>query len=188
MRRSARNVPRKDYKLFAAGKPQPSEAPLVPPPPPSPPPALPRIPTPPPPATSATPPPSPSATPSPTPPPSPPTLPRGQKLSEKEELQLVKRLYLDVQFRGSFSGVKTMQREIFLAKGRHIPLDIVAKALKEIPMYLMHMRPVRNFKVASFSLTTVGECVQGIVSQLLEPSFIHQFGGTKTKPHKKTKT
>lgn len=157
MRRSSRNVVRKDYKLLSEGKPQPSTAAAASPPP-SPPPPPPQSPTP---ASPSPTPSSASSSPSPTPPASPATPPPGEKLSERQQIQLIRRLYLNVQFRGSFSGVKTMKREVFLTKGQDIPLSVVAKALREIPSYIMHLRPPQNFKTAHMDTTTIGESVQG---------------------------
>lgn len=175
VRRSNRNQVRKDYKLLSQGKEQksgignvrenesetnPEHLPVLPSQSSSDSPELTRAsaspsPLSPPPGES---PPSPSASPSTSLPPSPPS---REKLTVEQQLALVRRLYLDPKFVGSFSGIKIMQREIFLTQHQHIPLNIVAQALRSIPMYLMEMKPIRKYPVAKFDVFTRGEVVQG---------------------------
>ena len=84
-----------------------------------------------------------------------------KKLTEKEQFSLVRQLYLDPAFKGSFAGIKIMQREIFLQEHQHVPLIVVAKALRTIPTYLMHMKPIRKYPIATYDVFTIGENVQG---------------------------
>jgi hypothetical protein len=82
-------------------------------------------------------------------------------LTEEEKFDLVRNLYLDETFPGSFSGVINMERQIFLIKHIYISRKIIAKALRSIPSYLMHLSPVRKYPTGHFEATTIGENVQG---------------------------
>jgi hypothetical protein len=161
MRRSSRQILRPNYKLLSQGKPQTfaavaKEASLSPSPPPTrslTPPLPPRSPTPPPPRS-----PTPARSPSPQPPS--PTPGSGQKLTEQEQMMLVRKLYLSPEFSGSFSGVRRVQREIFLTQGIHVPFNLVSRSLRAIPSYLQHLRKVRHYPMARYEVTTIGEAVQ----------------------------
>jgi hypothetical protein len=169
MRRSSRNVEQpKNYKLFADGKlnlttgkhsdsnePQVKKKKVVVVPSPAtpepvPPPSSPR-----PESSTAWP------SPPPTPPPSPPPPDGENNLSEEDQVALVRRLWLDPRFAGSFTGAKTMAREVFLKTRQKIPMDVVYKALRTVPTYLTHLRPIRQYEVAHYNVSTVGEVVQG---------------------------
>jgi hypothetical protein len=82
------------------------------------------------------------------------------------KFELVRKLFLDESFPGSFSGIRNMQRQIFLAKHIHIPINIIARALRSIPSYVMHLSPVRKFPTGHFEATTLGQNVQGTYSAL----------------------
>jgi hypothetical protein len=86
----------------------------------------------------------------------------GTVLTEKGQFDLVRQLFLNKDFPGSFSGIRNMQRQIFLARKIHIPINVVASALRSIPAYLMHLSPVRKFETGHFETTTIGENVQGL--------------------------
>jgi hypothetical protein len=154
MRRSTRNVDRKDYKLLSEGKTAPPVKETVLPS--TPPPPLPAAPPSPVPSTTSA---GETTTPPTTPPPPPP--PADLSLPEKDQIDLVRKLYLDVKFPGSFSGGKIMQQEVFLKTGLNIPIEVVYKALQTIPTYLTNMRPIRKFPVAKYDVFTMGEVVQG---------------------------
>jgi hypothetical protein len=81
--------------------------------------------------------------------------------SRDDQIALVRRLYLETKFQGSFSGIKVMKREIFLKTNMHVPVNVIAEALRSIPTYLMHMKPVRKYPVAQYDVSTIGEVVQG---------------------------
>jgi hypothetical protein len=60
-------------------------------------------------------------------------------------------------------GIKTMQKAIFLRKHIHIDINVVARALKEIPSYLYHLVPRRKNQLVGHQETfTIGENVHGL--------------------------
>jgi hypothetical protein len=78
-----------------------------------------------------------------------------EKLTERQQMDLVKRLYKDVKFSASFSGnicnvilyfavplftfhsgISNLQRAIFLEKQIHISKRVIVKAVNEIPSYI----------------------------------------------------
>jgi hypothetical protein len=83
-------------------------------------------------------------------------------LTDQQKFELVRLSFLDRDFPGSYSGIKNMQRQLFLIKHIHVPISIVAKALRSIPAYLMHIVPVRRFETGHYEATTIGENVQGL--------------------------
>lgn len=68
-----------------------------------------------------------------------------KKLTVEEMSALVKQRYLDRREAGGFSGVNTLQREIFLETGVFVPQHIVTSVLLGIPVYVNHVRPIRRF-------------------------------------------
>lgn len=85
----------------------------------------------------------------------------GEQLTEEQQLDLVKDLYQNPVFRGSFAGIQTMKRELFLQYGLHIPISIVSQAMRSIPSYLMHQIPIRrNQLTAHYQVFTMGETLQ----------------------------
>lgn len=85
-----------------------------------------------------------------------------EKVSAEDEMvDFVKNEYLNQSFSGSYSGIKNLQREIFLKKKVYVPLTMVAKSLKQIPSYLMHLSGKRNNPRAHYDVDTIGETVQG---------------------------
>lgn len=87
---------------------------------------------------------------------------RDAALSDEEQYQLVRRLFLDKRFPGSFSGIRTMQREIYLRRHIHVNINIIVRALRSIPSYLYHLTPVRRNQPTGHEETfTIGENMQG---------------------------
>jgi hypothetical protein len=89
-------------------------------------------------------------------------------LTEAQKIALVKRLYRDVNFSGSFSGINNMQRSIFLEKGIHVRRALVNKALNEIPTYVQHLRPIRKFERSHYNVTAFGEVCQADIAYMFD--------------------
>jgi hypothetical protein len=89
---------------------------------------------------------------------------KGNQLSEMEQVDLVRRLYKDINFSASFSGVNNLQRAIWLEKRIHITRSVITKALKTIPTYLQHMRPIRKFDRSKYNVTAFGEVCQADIA------------------------
>ena len=208
MRKSSRSGPRIDYLKLSSGKPQtapPATAAAAPPPPPPPLPLPPRQPSPPPP-----PPPPPAAEEEPPvvkavtkqKPPEPPRE-GGEKRAEwlhkkrqtdrtdREAVELIKKMYKQTSFSGSFSGIQSLQRAIWADKGLHISQRLIQKAVNEvclkrqlhaaasdnvpfqIPSYVQHLRPIRRFPRAHYSVSSLWQLVQA------DLAFMHDYNGYK---------
>jgi hypothetical protein len=89
-------------------------------------------------------------------------------LKEEEKINLVKRLYKDIKFSGSFSGINNMQRSIFLETGTHLSRSLIHKALNEIPTYVQHLRPVRTLERSKYKVTAFGEVCQADIAYMFD--------------------
>ena len=93
----------------------------------------------------------------------PPSLDQASKTdADHSELEaMVRNLYLNSQFTAAFSGIRNMQKEIFLQNKVHVPLDVVARALRSVPSYLMHLtNKQKKAPTAHYDVFTIGELVQ----------------------------
>jgi hypothetical protein len=88
--------------------------------------------------------------------------------SEAGKIALVKQLYRDINFSGSFSGINNMQRSIFLEKGIYISRSLINKALNEIPTYVQHLRPIRKFERSKYKVTAFGEVCQADIAYMFD--------------------
>ena len=70
------------------------------------------------------------------------------------------KLYKDPKFAGSFSGVKTLRDFLYAEKNELIPEKRLYNILKQDPLYLMHMKPVRKFPVRPYDVQSFGNTVQ----------------------------
>lgn len=76
----------------------------------------------------------------------------GEKhLTVEQMTALVQRKYSERSYAGSYAGINTLQREIFLEQGIWVPQDLVTSALNKIKVYVEHVRPIRRFQRGSYS-------------------------------------
>jgi len=57
-------------------------------------------------------------------------------MTDRQKMDLVKKLYRQLDFSASFSGIVNLQRAIFLEKGLHISRKLISLAVNEIPSYV----------------------------------------------------
>jgi len=74
-------------------------------------------------------------------------------LSDSEILRLAN----DKNFSGSFSGVRTLQKMLFLQFHQKIPLQRLYSIMKKSPDYLMNLRPVRQFMRRHYRVYSFGQ-------------------------------
>ena len=77
-------------------------------------------------------------------------------MSDKEIIKL----YKDPKFHGSFSGVRTFCDSVFAEKGVKLSIKHVYDVLKTDPLYLMEMKPIRNFPRRSYDVQSYGNLCQ----------------------------
>lgn len=65
------------------------------------------------------------------------TAPEADPTTLEGKIQLVKKLYKDINFSGAYSGIQTFQRCLLSQKGIHISQTIIAQALNQFPNYVM---------------------------------------------------
>jgi len=79
--------------------------------------------------------------------------PKGGLLSDSEILRLAN----DKTFSGSFSGVRTLQKMLFLQFHQKIPMQRLYNIMKKSPDYLMNLRPVRQFTRRHYRVYSFGQ-------------------------------
>lgn len=85
----------------------------------------------------------------------------------------IKSLYLDPQFPGSFSGIKTFKLFLASDKGEHVSEKRLYAIIKTIPTYLMHQKPQRDYPRRSYDVRYFGQIVQ------MDLAFMHPWNGFK---------
>lgn len=83
-----------------------------------------------------------------------------QPKSEEEEIALVQKLYKDLSFSGSFSGIQTLRRCILKEKGINVSQRIVAKALNLFPSYVTHLNAIKSYPTSHYHVTALGQLMQ----------------------------
>jgi hypothetical protein len=83
-----------------------------------------------------------------------------ERLIERQQMDLVKKLYKDLSFSGSYSGISNLQRTIFLEKGLHLSKNLITKAVNEIPTYVQHLRSRKKFERSHYDVSAFGEVCQ----------------------------
>lgn len=78
------------------------------------------------------------------------------------------RLWRDINFSGSYRGVKTFQILLKTDLNIDIPESRLYKVLKQDHIFLIHSRPKRNFDRRHFDLNYYGELVQADLAYMFE--------------------
>lgn len=86
------------------------------------------------------------------------------EISDKEIL----RLWRDINFSGSYKGVKTFQLLLKTDLNLDIPERRLYNVLKNDPVFLIHLKPKRNFERRSFDLNYYGEVLQSDLGFMFE--------------------
>jgi hypothetical protein len=89
-------------------------------------------------------------------------------LSEREQIDLVKTLYRDINFSGAFSGISNLHKTILLEKGIFISKPLIAKAVNEIPSYVQHLRPIRKVQRSKYDVNSFGELCQADIAYMYD--------------------
>jgi hypothetical protein len=55
-----------------------------------------------------------------------------EELSERQQIDLVKKYYKQVGFSGSFSGIQSLQRALWSEKALHVSQNLIRKAVNEV--------------------------------------------------------
>lgn len=86
-------------------------------------------------------------------------------LSDQEILDL----YQNVDFHGSFSGARNFQMFLKMDKNEDVPLKKIYCLLKQLPLYIMNQKRIRNFPRRKYNVTSFGQCCQADLAEM--PSF-----------------
>lgn len=78
------------------------------------------------------------------------------------------KLWRDINFSGSYRGVKTFQILLKTDLNIDISEERLYSVLKKDSIYLIHARPKRNFDRRKFDLNYVGELVQSDIAYMFE--------------------
>lgn len=79
-----------------------------------------------------------------------------ETLSDSEIL----RLAYDKDFSGSFSGIRTLQKMLFLQYHQKIPIQRLYNIMKKSPEYLMNLKPVRQFTRRHYQVYSFGQLLE----------------------------
>ena len=77
-------------------------------------------------------------------------------LTDQEILQL----YKDPKFAGSFSGVRIFRDFLYGEKHELVSVKRLYSILKQDPIYLQHMKPIRKFPIRHYDVQSFGNTVQ----------------------------
>lgn len=80
----------------------------------------------------------------------------SSNLSDSDILRLAN----DKNFAGSFSGVRTLQKMLYLEYHEKIPLQRLYNVMKKLPDYLMNLKPVRQFTRRHYQVYSFGELME----------------------------
>jgi len=85
-----------------------------------------------------------------------------QDVSDKTIIEL----WRSPQFSGSYRGIKTFKRVLKTDLDIDISETRLYNILKKDPVYLIHLKPARNFERRHLSVNNYGELVQGDIAQM----------------------
>ena len=86
----------------------------------------------------------------------------GEKISDKT----INELWRSPQFSGSYRGIKTFKRVLKTDLDIDISESRLFNILKKDPVYLIHLKPARNFERRHISVNNYGELVQADIAQM----------------------
>ena len=90
--------------------------------------------------------------------------------SEKNDGQISDKTILSLwrspEFSASYRGIKTFKRLLKTDLDIDISESRLYSILKQDPVYLIHLKPARNFKRRHLSVNNYGELVQGDIAQM----------------------
>lgn len=78
------------------------------------------------------------------------------------------KLWRDVNFSGSYRGVQTFQVLLKTDLNIHISSKRLYNILKKDPIFLLHLKPQRNFPRRKFDLSYYGQLIQSDVGFMFE--------------------
>ena len=85
-----------------------------------------------------------------------------QDVSDKTIIEL----WRSPQFSGSYRGIKTFKRVLKTDLDIDISETRLYNIFKKDPVYLIHLKPARNFERRHLSVNNYGELVQGDIAQM----------------------
>ena len=85
-----------------------------------------------------------------------------QDVSDKTIIEL----WRSPQFSGSYRGIKTFKRVLKTDLDIDISETRLYNILKKDPVYLIHLKPARNFERRHLSVNNYGELVQADIAQM----------------------
>lgn len=83
-------------------------------------------------------------------------------ISDEELLKL----WRDINFKGSYRGVKTFQTLLKTDLNIEVSENRLYKVLKTDPIYLIHVKPKRNFDRRHYDLNYYGELIQSDIAYM----------------------
>lgn len=95
----------------------------------------------------------------------------GRVYNRQQLVDLIRQLYKSPNFAGSFGGIDTMRREIFLTRRLAVPSSIIIDALNEEPVYVTHILSRKVLETQHYHPISYGDLMQ------CDTAHMYPYGG-----------